>query len=67
MTAAMRQFRHDRLGLSGGLEVAGAVREANDAVGIGDIQPLRIGASRKKRNTERAIETAGTDLVRVGL
>ena len=47
--------------------IAGMVGKANDAVGVGDIDPLRIVAGRKERNAERPIESACENLVRGGL
>jgi hypothetical protein len=37
-----RKLGNDDLGFGRGFEVAAFVREANDAVGVGDIDPLRI-------------------------
>ena len=46
---------------TGGCEVAVMVREANDGVGVADVNPLWVGAERIKRDAERLMEIGGKD------
>src|SRR6185437_1313379 len=59
MAVAGRKFRNDGLRLTGGVQIASTIGKAHDAVGVSDIDPLRVVAARKKRNPERRAKTAG--------
>src|SRR3954464_14970096 len=63
MTAVMRQARHDRLRLATRLEIAGLIGKADDAVGVGDIDPLRIVAVREEGDAERLPQSRSEDLI----
>jgi hypothetical protein len=49
-------MRHDNLGRAARFEVAVAIREADDGVGIGDVDPFGIVPGRIERDAERAVE-----------
>ncbi len=59
----LRQLRDHGFMLLRGLEVAGIVGEADNAVGFGDVNPLRIAAARKEGDAERLVKSAGIDFV----
>ena len=63
MAVAGRQLRNDLSPPAGGLQIAAAIGKAHDAVGVGDIDPLRVVAARKERDAERAVKAAGEDFV----
>ena len=51
--AAARDVVDDRLGLAARVEIAVAIGEAHDGVGVADVDPLRIRAGRVERDAER--------------
>src|ERR1700761_9491660 len=61
MMAADRQVRHDRLWLAARRHVAIAVRKAQHGIGIADIDPLRVGPRRIKRDAKRISEPGCED------
>src|SRR6185437_2818803 len=67
MAVAGRKFRNDGLRWTGGVQIASTIGKAHDAVGVSDIDPLRVVAARKKRNPERRAKTVGEYFVGRGL
>jgi hypothetical protein len=63
---AARDVRDDRLGLARRLRVAVLVGEADDGVGIGDVDKLRLGADREEGDAEGPIQAGSEDLVDFG-
>ena len=57
----------DRLGLAGRLGVAVLVGEADDRVGVGDVDVRRVRARRVEGDAERLVEARGEDLGQLGL
>ena len=57
----------DRLGAPAGLGVAVLVGEADDRVGVADVDVLRLRPRRIERDPERAAQAGGEDLVDLGL
>jgi hypothetical protein len=57
------QLRHHGFGLACRLCIASLVGKANDAVGIGDVNPLRIIPAREKSNSKGPVEAARVNLV----
>jgi hypothetical protein len=57
----------DRLGLARGLRVAVLVGEADDRVGVADVDVFRVGPDRVEGDAERAVQAGGEDLVDLGL
>ena len=57
----------DRLGLARGLRVAVLVGEADDRVGVADVDVLRLGPGRVEGDPERPVQAGGEDLVDLGL
>src|SRR6516225_8312727 len=57
--AAPRQSGDDRLGGTGGLQIAGSIGKADDRVGIRDIDKSRVRSGRPERDAKRPIETVG--------
>ena len=49
-------MRHDGFGRRARLEVAAAIGETDDGVGVGDIDPLRITAGRIEGDAERSVK-----------
>ena len=56
--AAARQLS-DRLGRATRLDVAAAIREANDRVGVADVEPLRVAHRRIEGEPERFVQPGG--------
>src|SRR5207302_1629577 len=50
---------NDRLRRAGGLQVAGTVREADDAVGVRDIDVARVWSRRPEGDAERLVKVFG--------
>ena len=46
----------DALRFPGGFEISALVAETDDAVAVGDIDPLRVGPGGVERNAKRLIE-----------
>ena len=59
----MWQFGDDCFGFAGRFKVARVIGKTDDAVGVGDIDPLRVVAVRKQRDPKRLVEAFGKDLV----
>ena len=57
----------DRLGGPGGLGVAVLVGEADDRVGVADVNVIRLRPGRIEGDPERALQSGGEDLVHLGL
>ena len=57
--AAHRQMRHDGFGPAARGEIAVAIGEADDGIGVADIDPFGIGSRRIKGDAERFAEIAG--------
>src|SRR5260370_524479 len=55
------------VGAAASLEITGLVREADDAAGLGDVDPARLGPEGVERDAERAVETRGKHLVHLRL
>ncbi len=61
--SSARNIRNDHLRLSTSLKIPVLVREADNATGLGDVDPARFRAERVERDVERAVETGGEHLV----
>src|ERR1700687_1063125 len=71
MTAAAqepagRDIRHDDLAPAAWVEIAVAVGKTNDGAGLGDVDELRFGAGRIKRDPEGSVEPLHEYFVDVG-
>src|SRR5206468_10118177 len=53
-----REIGDDGLGRVGSLQISGLVGESNDGRGVSDVDPLRIRASRIKRDAKGMIEAS---------
>src|SRR5580700_8254797 len=58
MAAALGQFRDDGLGRPRSFQVARVIRKTDHAIGVADVDPLRVVADGIKRDPEGAIQTA---------
>jgi hypothetical protein len=59
----MRQLGHYGFRFAPRLGIAGPVGKANDIVGVGDVNPLRIISAREKSDPEGLFQAARVNLV----